>query len=215
MTRRTVEDRLREEYFNLSPEIKRVLHQLHTEVAHLLLPPTLSLKHHERINIEARAKECDSAIDALRRREELGQFREGVPTAYTLTNLPDLAALRILVFPKSLLEAVHTIVRGKYAEWTSDPVKTGTPPMVRAWKYHGFCSTSSRVQAELQVVSMLTGLFWHVEHDALYKPRDPALKSAASRPPIRERTERVYDAFDELEGVFEREIERNAECVVP
>ncbi len=51
MAHRTVEDRLREEYFKLSPEIKRVLHQLQTEVAHLLLPFTLDLKHHERIHI--------------------------------------------------------------------------------------------------------------------------------------------------------------------
>jgi hypothetical protein len=38
MTQRTVEDRLREEYFLLSSEIRRVLHQLRTDVAYLLLP---------------------------------------------------------------------------------------------------------------------------------------------------------------------------------
>jgi hypothetical protein len=69
VTSRTVEDRLREEYFLLSPEIRRVLHQLQTDVAYLLLPVTLGLKHHERIHVEARVKECDSAISALRRRE--------------------------------------------------------------------------------------------------------------------------------------------------
>ena len=36
MTLRTVEDRLREEYFLLSPEIKRVLHQLQTDVGEVL-----------------------------------------------------------------------------------------------------------------------------------------------------------------------------------
>jgi hypothetical protein len=80
MTQRTVEDRLREEYFLLSPQIKRVLHQLQTDVAYLLLPMTLHLKHHERIHVEARAKDCDSAINALRRREEARQFDEDVPT---------------------------------------------------------------------------------------------------------------------------------------
>ena len=58
---------------------------------------------------------------------------------------------------------------------------------------------------------MLTGLFWQIEHDAFYKPRDPVLRSAASKPVIRERTERVYDAFDELEDVLEGELQRNAE----
>jgi ppGpp synthetase/RelA/SpoT-type nucleotidyltranferase len=211
MTERTVEDRLREEYFQLSPEIKRVLHQLQTDVAYLLLPMTLHLKHHERIHVEARAKECDSAINALRRREEARQFDEDSAAKYTLAELPDLAALRVLVFPRSRLESVHSIVRGKYSEWASDPVKTGTPPRFRAWKYHGFCSTSQRVRAELQVVPMLTGLFWQIEHDAFYKPRDPVLRGAVNKPVIRERTERVYDAFDALEEVLQGELQKNAE----
>ena len=58
---------------------------------------------------------------------------------------------------------------------------------------------------------MLTGLFWQVEHDAFYKPRDALLRGAANKPVIRDRTERVYDAFDELEDVLERELQRNAE----
>lgn len=202
---------MREEYFLLAPEIKRVLHQLQTDVAYLLLPVTLNLKHHERIHVEARAKDCESAINALRRREEARQFDEDAPARYTLTSLPDLVGLRVLVFPKTRLDDVHTIIRAKYAEWCSDPVKTGTPPKFRAWKYHGFCSTSSRVRAELQIVPMLTGLFWQIEHDAFYKPRDPVLAGAAKKPVIRERTERVYDAFDELEDVLERELERNTE----
>jgi len=154
MTQRTVEDHLREEYFFLSSEIKRVLHQLQTDVACLLLPATLALKHHERIHVEDRAKDCDSAINALRRREEARQFDEDTPRR---------------------------------------------------------CSTSSRVRAELQVVPMLTGLFWQIEHDAFYKPRDLLLRGAATKPIIRERTEHVYDAFEELENVLERELQRNAD----
>ena len=211
MTQRTMEDRLREEYFLLSPDIRRVLHQLQTDVACSLLPLTLRLEHHERVQIEARAKECDSAISALLRRQEERAFEEDAPTRYTLADLPDLAAVRILVFPKSRLEDVHTIIRRQYAEWTSDPVTTGAPPKFRAWKYYGFCSTSARVRAELQVVPMLTGLFWQVEHDAFYKPRDPILKGAASKPIIRNRTERIYDAFDELEAVLERELRETEE----
>ena len=98
MTQRTVDDRLREEYFLLSPDIKRVLRQLQTDVTYLLLEPVLDLKHHERIHIEARAKECDSAIDALRRREEARQFDEDDAARYTLTSLPDLAACAFWCF---------------------------------------------------------------------------------------------------------------------
>jgi ppGpp synthetase/RelA/SpoT-type nucleotidyltranferase len=210
MTQRTVEDRLREEYFKLSPEIKRVLHQLHTEVAHVLLPFTLDLKHHERILIEARAKECQSAIEALRRREEARQFDEDASGTYTLTRLPDLAAIRVSVFPKPRLEQVHATLHSRYSSWTSDPVRTGTPPKFRAWKYCGRCSAGSTIQAELQIVPMLTGLFWHIEHDAFYKPLDPTLRGVVNKPTVREQTERVYDAFEALEEMLERELQNAA-----
>jgi hypothetical protein len=209
MTHRTVEDRLREEYFILLPEIKRAVHQLHTEVAHKLLGATLNLKHHERIIIEARAKECESAIGALRRREEAREFDEEVPDKYTLTRLPDLAAVRVLVFPRPLLEQVHTTLQSTYSGWAPDHVQTGTPPRLRAWKYYGRCSTCPTIQAELQVVSTLTGLFWHVEHDAFYKPLDPTLRGAVNKPTVREKAEAVYEAFEALEETLEREL-RNA-----
>ncbi len=209
MTHRTVEDRLREEYFILLPEIRRVVRQLHTEVAHSLLEATLNLKHHERINIEARAKESQSAIDALRRREESRQFDENAPENYSLTSLPDLVGVRVLVFPRPLLGQVHTVLRSKYSDWNADPVETGIPPKWRAWKYYGRCSAGPSIQAELQVVSMLTGLFWHVEHDAFYKPLDPTLRGAVNKPTVREKAEAVYDAFEALEDTLEREL-RNA-----
>ena len=211
MKKRTVKDRLREEYSLLSPDIQRVLLQLRTDVDHLLLETRLNLKHHERIHIEARAKECDSAIESVRRREEARQFDEGTPKKYTLKRLPDLAALRVLVFPKSRLEEVHEIVRSRYSDWTPDPVKTGKPPKQRAWKYHGYCSTSSDIQAEIQIVPMLTGLFWQIEHDAFYKPRDPILRGAVNKPSVRKRAELVYKAFEELEEILEKELQRSAE----
>lgn len=211
MMQRKVEDYLREEYFRLSSEINRVVDQLQTEVTYLLLPFKLELKHHERIHIEARVKQCDSAIDSLRRREEARQFDDDTPNNYTLTSLPDLAALRVLVFPKQRLDEVHRHVRTKYADWTSDPVKTGSPPKFRAYKYYGHCATSSRIRAEIQVVSMLTGLFWQIEHDAFYKPRDLVLRGAVKKPSIQERTERVYDAFEALEDILEEELKRNAD----
>ena len=209
MTQRTVEDRLREEYFELGSDIKRVLCELQTAVAFLLLPMTLKLKHHERIQIESRVKDCESAINSLRRREEALEFDEDAWERYTLTSLPDLAALRVLVFPRSYVADVNSIVREQFHQWTCDPVRTGNPPVFRAWKYHGFCATSAKVQAEIQVVPMLTGLFWRVEHGAFYKPRDEVLRGVANKAVMRERTGRVYEAFDALEETLERELEKN------
>src|SRR5260370_40943811 len=108
MTQRKVEDHLREEYSCLSSDARRVLHQLQTDVAYLLLPLTLDLNHHERIQIEARIKECESAIDALRRREEAGRFDEDAAAMDTLTTLPDIVVFAGLVFSKQLLFLVHT-----------------------------------------------------------------------------------------------------------
>lgn len=210
MTPRTVEDRLREEYFLLSSEIGRVLHQLRTDVAYLLLPATLELRHHERIEIEARAKECDSAIDSLRRREETRRFDDTDPTRYSLTRLPDLAGVRVLAFPRSLLERVHTTLQRRFDDWTPDPVKLGTENKPLAWKYHGHCSTSQKIRAEIQVMSMLNGLFWHVEHDAFYKPRDPGLRGADRNAVIRGYINGVYNAFDELESALEQRLRDGA-----
>jgi hypothetical protein len=58
---------------------------------------------------------------------------------------------------------------------------------------------------------MLTGLFWQVEHGALYKPRDPALMGAARGERVIGYVERVYDAFDELEDEIEREVQKDLE----
>jgi ppGpp synthetase/RelA/SpoT-type nucleotidyltranferase len=211
MTRRTAEDRLREEYFRLSPEITRVVHQLQTHVGCLLLPVTLRLKHHERVQIEGRAKECESAIGALRRRMEGKKFLENPLRQYTLTDLPDLAGIRVSAFPRSRLEEVHKIVCDEYGEWTPDPVGAGARPRILAWKYHGYCSASPCVRAELQVMPMLTRLFWQIEHGAIYKPQDRALIGAADKLLFLERAERVYDAFDEIEDVIERELQEDPE----
>jgi len=37
-------------------------------------------------------------------------------------------------------------------------------------KYHGYCGDHCKVRAEIQLMSMLVGLFWEVEHGTLYKP---------------------------------------------
>jgi len=36
-----------------------------------------------------------------------------------------------------------------------------------AFKYHGYCKPNRTVRGEYQIVSMLTGLFWEVEHSKM------------------------------------------------
>lgn len=59
-------------------------------------------------------------------------------------------------------------------------------------------------------MSMLTGLFWHVEHDAFYKPRDPGLRGADRNAVIRGYINDVYNAFDELESALEQRLRDGA-----
>jgi hypothetical protein len=78
---------------------------------------------------------------------------------------------------------------------------------VLAPKYSGKCpDTSSRIQAEYQVVPMLIGLFWEVEHSAIYKPA-PALKGKAESEPMKNLNAGVIDALSRFEAEFERFVE--------
>jgi hypothetical protein len=66
MPERTPEDRLREEYFDLLPEIRRVLWQLEAEIRYYTLPILHSLKPYEQLIVESRVKECESALTTLK-----------------------------------------------------------------------------------------------------------------------------------------------------
>ena len=53
---------------------------------------------------------------------------------------------------------------------------------------------------------MLIGLFWEVEHSAIYKP-SPQFKGALAG--MGERTVKVYEVLKEFESEFERLIQRD------
>jgi hypothetical protein len=200
---RTVEDRLRQEYFELLPEIRRVVEHLEAEVRHCVLPLSLKLDDYERLVVTSRVKECESALDALRRRQEGATFDRDRPELYTLSSLNDLAGVRVLAFPRSRLREIDQQLRERFPSWVPDPVP-GPPandePL--AFKCYGYCEASQTVRGEFQVVSILTGLFWEVEHSAIYKPT-PRLKGIAGHYRMRERTLDVYRALQAFEEEFE------------
>ncbi len=70
MPNRTVEDLLREQYFDLLPEIRKVIERLESEVRFHLLSVRTDLDKFEIIEVRARVKQCESALDSLRRRQE-------------------------------------------------------------------------------------------------------------------------------------------------
>lgn len=198
---RTVEDRLREEYFTLLPEIRRVADRLEAEIRYHMLPISGRLHRHERLAVKCRVKSCDSALEKLRAQQEGAVFEKSRPEIYTLTSLNDLAGVRVLAFPRNWLVEIDRLLRKEFPSWTSDPVEDDG--QVQALKYYGYCSQASdKVKGEYQVVSMLTGLFWEVEHSAIYKP-DARLSGIADHRGMRERTRDVAKALRAFEEQFE------------
>lgn len=200
---RAVEDILREEYFALLPEIRRALIETETRARAAILELSLKLRKYERIVVSARVKECDSAIDSLRRRQEFGLFDPS--TAYSLTSLHALAAVRVMAFPSARFNDCHEAVNGMLQGWTADPIPHVTEldtPL--AFKYYGSW-TSAGITAEVQIVPLLVGLFWEVEHSAIYKPT-PNLHGVIRSAAVLERRNEVLAALRAFESAFEAAI---------
>ena len=210
MSGRTVEDRLREEYFDILPVIRRVLEHLEAEIRHLLLPISLSLENFERVEVTSRIKDRESALASLRRRQEGAIFYPDRIETYTLTNLRDLAGVRVLAFPRSRLAEVDLVLRQAihFRKWTADPVRDDTGEML-AFKYWGYSPASNKISGEYQIVSVLTGLFWEIEHSAIYKP-SPRLKGVARSLGMRKRSQDVLQALRAFEDEFERLVRSDA-----
>lgn len=120
---------------------------------------------------------------------------------YTLTSLNDLAGVRVLAFPRNRLSEIDFLLRKEFPSWTPDPAKDDGE--VQAFKYYGNCpQASNKVNGEYQVVSMLTGLFWEVEHSAIYKP-DARLGQIALHLGMRQRTTDVVKALRAFEEQLE------------
>jgi ppGpp synthetase/RelA/SpoT-type nucleotidyltranferase len=203
MAERTIEDRLREEYFDLLPTIRKVAEQLEAEVKFHTLPISQKLNKHERLVVTSRIKDCDSALESLRRRQMGNIFNSDTPDIYTLLNLRDLAGVRVLAFPPSRLKNIASHLRTHFPDWNPDHILdlNGT---TLAYKYYGYCNTSSnQVCGEYQITSILTGRFWEVEHSAIYKP-SPELHGVARSLEMKDRTAEVYKALRDFEDEFER-----------
>ncbi len=197
---RTVEDRLREEYGLLAAEMKRVCSELETRVRHCLLPRSRSLTGHERIDVRSRVKDCESAIASLRRKKEGNQFNPQRPGKYTLTDLYDLAGVRVGVFPRTRVKEVEGILRTEFRNWTPkhvpDPSGPHLPPL--AFKYHGTCLASREILGEYQVMPLMTSLYWEVQHAAIYKG------NAGIAIQMRVKEAAVLEAMRQFEEEFER-----------
>ena len=204
MAARTTEDRLREEYFGLLPEVRRVIQELEAEVRHCLLPLLGKLKKHESLIVTSRVKDCESALGALRRRQAFATFDPDKADSYTLTDLKDLAGVRILAFPRNRWVEADVDLRQRFTLWTPDPVPAedgGEEPL--AFKYYGFCEASATIRGEVQIAPRLVGMFWEVEHSAIYKP-SPELEGVVKTVEMKKLKGEVLAALKAFDNEFER-----------
>ena len=196
-------NRLRQDYFELKAAMCREQRQLASDARCFLKELEYSLNEHERIEIESRIKDCDSAIDSLKRKEACGRdFVDGV--SYSFRQLKDMVGLRILAFPTSVMVAANEIVMKRFGDWQPDHKKHGA---MQVYKYYGVLGVE-KIPCEIQVVSMLTGKFWDVEHSALYKPA-PGFKGAINANfEIRDLYKEVMNKLAEFETAFEIAIQK-------
>jgi len=210
---RTIEDRLREEYFALLPELTRVAERLKTQIQYAILPISTRLKPHENLMVKARVKDCNSAINKLQqynptdpqeRRNPGGVFDRDRPEIYTLLSLRDLVGIRILAFPSAIATKVDEKLRLRFRGWKSDPIRDKRNKQQLGYKYTGrYPRAGGRIQCEYQIVSTLIGLFWDVEHAAIYK-QTPELKRVERI--MRKQTSAVNRALKAFEDEFESQI---------
>jgi ppGpp synthetase/RelA/SpoT-type nucleotidyltranferase len=209
MIARTVEDQLRAEYFELLPPMRRTLLAFEAEVRHLLVPMVLDLMPYERVVVLSRVKECESAINKLRRRQELRVFNPAKIEQYSLASLRDLVGVRVLVFPRRRAEQATTALDPIISNLMPDPVpgiSPDDPPI--ALKYYGhYAPAKTMISVELQIVSSLVGAFWEIEHAAFYKPT-PDLQEVLGPSAMEAKNNAVLSALRAFEEEFERLVQK-------
>jgi hypothetical protein len=82
-----------------------------------------------------------------------------------------------------------------------DPVEEGGELL--ALKFGGYSEASLKIEGEYQIMPILIGRFWEVEHSAMYKP-DARLRGVANHPGMVDRRTEVLQSIKVLEEQFER-----------
>ena len=92
------------------------------------------------------------------------------------------------------------------ASWIYDPVPgVAELDLPLANKWFGKWRSDAKVTAEVQIVQLLIGAFWEVEHSAIYKP-SPNLRGAVRSRSVLEKRNAVLFALREFEREFVRVI---------
>lgn len=205
---RTTEDKLREKYFALLPNLYKLRELLETKIRYALKEVMKELQEHERIKISSRIKECESAIASLKRRQEADSFDD--TKEYCLSDLKDLVGVRVSYFPNNLYPKIAHSLSREFSDWSQNHTSDyDTPSKIIAHKYQGVIDKhTSDIIAEYQIVPLMIGLFWEVEHFAFYKPHQN-YKGIINRTEMEECTQAIYKQFEVFEKTFAKIIHQS------
>ncbi len=151
----------------------------------------------ERIEISSRIKEGESAINSLRGEGNVFEQR-----AYSLRELHDLVGVRVKVFPSHRITSMAGPVGRLFSECKKGPKFLREAKGLfkcNGLKYYGSFARSADVLVEIQIVPLLIGLFWELEHATVYKP-SPELRGIERV--IGDQNRKVYEALAQWERTF-------------
>lgn len=193
--------KLRQEYYDLLLKMEALNKKLKLEILCALKELIVGLKPYQRIDVVSRIKECESAIRALQRRRdnEGNVFDEN--NNCSLTGLHDLVGARIFYFPLELKDEIKKLLNKKFKFWEYDPIKIGNEEIP---KFYGKIG-GHELDAEYQIVPMLVGAFWDIEHSLYYKPH-PQYKNIKDSLFLKDSYNNAIKALYEFEKKFEDEI---------
>lgn len=194
--------KLRQEYYALLPDTEALNKKLELEIQCILKELIVNLKPYQRIEVVSRIKECESAIRALERRQEGALFHEN--NEYSLTSLHDLVGVRILYFPCELKDEIRKLLKKRFGAWNYDPIKYADNEEIE--KFYGKID-GYNLYAEYQIVPMLIGAFWDVEHSLYYKPH-PMYKGVKKCEFVKDVYGEVIKALHEFEKKIENAVKK-------
>ena len=110
---------------------------------------------------EVRENRCGVANQGLRERLHNPTAKDG--GTYILTNLRDLAGVRVLAFPRARWTEANDIFRTVFPSWESRSMPDPVSGTTLVHKYNVYLSATDQIRAELQISPRLIGQFLDIE----------------------------------------------------
>ena len=148
------------EYSNKIEKFKKIEEKLYFEVCHFLSDDKYNLNEFQHIEITSRIKSYSSAEKKLRNQLELTAHDKS-----SIFDLDDIIGIRISVFPLTLLRNIEKKLDEKFKSWKKEKSCHGR------YSVYKHRSNYEKANCEIQLVPMLVGKFWDVEHSVIYKSK--------------------------------------------